>query len=57
VGDRKQDGKKVYLELWKNVVYEIGTGRTDLFGDWVSEDVAIRHRTTEYIHTKVTNIY
>jgi hypothetical protein len=48
-GDQKQDGKKAYLELWQNVVYETETGRTDFIGDWVSKDVAIRHRTTTYM--------
>jgi hypothetical protein len=32
-GDQKEDGKKAYLELWKNVVYEMETGRTDFVGD------------------------
>jgi hypothetical protein len=52
-GDQKQDGKKAYSELWNNVVYEMETGRTDFFGDWVSKDVAIRCRTTTYIHTYI----
>jgi hypothetical protein len=45
-GDQKQDGKKAYSERCNNVVYEMETGRTDFFGDWVSKNVAIRHRTT-----------
>jgi hypothetical protein len=32
-GDEKQDGKKAYSELWKNVVYELETEKTDLGGD------------------------
>jgi hypothetical protein len=31
------------------MVYEMETGRTDFTGDWVSEDVAIRHRMTACI--------
>jgi hypothetical protein len=50
-GDQKQDGKKAYLEVWKNVVSEMEAWRTDFVGDWVSKDVAIRHGTTTYIHT------
>jgi hypothetical protein len=41
---QKQDGKKAYSELRKNVVSEMETGRTDFVRDWVSKDV--RHRTT-----------
>jgi hypothetical protein len=43
-GRPKQDGMKTYLELWKNV-YEMESGRTDFVEDWMSKDVAIRHRT------------
>jgi hypothetical protein len=42
---------KAYSERWKNEVYEMETGRRDFVGDWVSKDVAIRHRMTTYIHT------
>jgi hypothetical protein len=49
-GDRKQHGTKGYSELWKNVVYEMETGRRDFVG-WVSKDVAIRRTTTTRIHT------
>jgi hypothetical protein len=31
-GDQKEDGNKAYSERWNNVVYEMETGRTDLFG-------------------------
>jgi hypothetical protein len=54
-GDEKQDGKKTYSELWKNVVYKMETGRTDFVGDWVSKDVAKRHRTTTDIHKLLTS--
>jgi hypothetical protein len=47
--DQIQDGKKAYLELWKNVVYKMETAMTDFVGDWVSKDVTMRHITT-YIH-------
>jgi hypothetical protein len=36
--DQKQDGKKAYSELWKNVICEMDNGRTDFIGDWVSND-------------------
>jgi hypothetical protein len=49
--DRKQNGKKAVLDLCKNVVYDMETGRTDFVGDLVSKHVAIRHRTTTCIHT------
>jgi hypothetical protein len=52
-GDRKQDGMKAYSERWKDVIYKMETGRTDFVGDWVSKDVAIRHRMTIYIHTHI----
>jgi hypothetical protein len=32
-GDQKQDGKKAYSELWKNVIFEMETERRDLIGD------------------------
>jgi hypothetical protein len=41
---RRKMGKKTCLELWNNVVYEMETGRTDFVGDWVSKDVATRHK-------------
>jgi hypothetical protein len=44
--DQKQDGKNAYSELRKNVVSDMESGRTDFVGDWVSKDLAIRHRTT-----------
>jgi hypothetical protein len=47
-GDQKQDGKKVYSELGKNVVYKMETRKADFGGDWVSKKVAICHRTTTY---------
>jgi hypothetical protein len=50
--NQKQDGKKAYSERWKNMVYEVETGRTDFFGVWVSKDVILR-RTTTYIHTYI----
>jgi hypothetical protein len=53
--DRKQDGKKAVLDLCKNVVYDVETGRTDFVGDLVSKYVAIRHRTTTCIHTYITH--
>jgi hypothetical protein len=50
-GRSNQDGKKAYSERWKNVVYEMETGKTELLEDWVSKDAAIRHRTTNtYLH-------
>jgi hypothetical protein len=51
-GDQKQDGRKAYLEPWKNVVYEKETNRTNFVGILVSKDVAIRHRMTTYIQIK-----
>jgi hypothetical protein len=47
------DGCKAYSELRKNVFSAMETGRTELVGDWVSKDVAIRHRTTTYIHGRL----
>lgn len=44
--DRKQDGKKAVLDLCKNVVYDVETGRTDFVGDLVSND---------YMHTYIHN--
>jgi hypothetical protein len=32
----KNDEKKVYLQLWKNVIYKKESWRTDFVGDWVS---------------------
>jgi hypothetical protein len=46
-GDQKHDGKMAYSDLWTKVVYEI---ETEFVGDWVSKDVAIRHRKITYIH-------
>jgi hypothetical protein len=40
------------------VVYEMETGRTDFVGDWVLNDVAIRHRTPTHARARVrTHIY
>jgi hypothetical protein len=39
---------KAYSELWKSVVFEMESSRTDFVGDWVSKDVALRHITTAY---------
>jgi hypothetical protein len=49
----KTKNKKAYTQRWKNVAYDMGIGRTELVGDWVSKDVAIRHRTTACIHTYI----
>jgi hypothetical protein len=49
-GDQKQDGKKVYLELWKKVIYEEETGRKDFVGHRMSKDISMCHRITTYIH-------
>jgi hypothetical protein len=35
------------------VVCEMETGRTEFVGDWVSKDVAIRHRKITYTHKMV----
>jgi hypothetical protein len=55
--NQKQDEQKAYSERWKNVVYEMQTGRTDFVGGWMSKDVAVRHRTTTYIRTYMFLIY
>jgi hypothetical protein len=39
----------MYSERWKNVAYEVETGGTDFVRDWVSKEIAIRHRTTTYM--------